>query len=551
ILSAQSRYMLVVVFWVIGNDLFTYRQTKRLFPSVQAGGVLGVILGSAASGPLGRLVTIDNLLVVAGLVLLGGVIVTYGLERQVASVLAERPSGAKRPMELGEGKVGFGEVLPLIRESRFLQLLVVLVVVPNFLMPIFNYQWSVILDRRFVSEDGLLMFYAFFKAINNFLNLGILLFIGRAFTRFGVTAILLFHPANYVILFGALLGSFTLPVGIYGRISSNILRTSANRPAMYMLFNLLPPEHRGRLVTFFQGPVGRMGTLAGAAVLLAGAPFVDPRLFGLVGCLGAGLWLAASWGLSRAYTGALFERLMAGHLDFEALEQMNVRDALDRPTVERLLGALEGDEATASLAAEFLAETADAEVARRMVALVPDRPEAVQLAIVGAVGRMGEVGLAPELEALAGQASPAVAAACVAALGRTDPVGGKAFLARCLAEGPPPVRAQAAAAIYGAGHDDLLEAARGSLRALLSGGPKEQAAALEAIPQTGDGWFVEPLVAFMGEAGPPLKGSAARALGELRDEAVVGSLVALLDDASPEVRRQAALALGAMYAEAV
>lgn len=551
VLSAQSRYMLVVVFWVIGGDLFTLRQKKRLFPPVQAGGVLGVILGSAASGPLSRLVAIDNILLASGIVLLGGVMATYAIERRVATVLAERPPGAERPLEMEKLKGGFGEIFPLIKESRFLQLLLVLVLVPNLLLPIFNYQWSVILDRRFVSEDGLLMFYAFFKAASNIINLVILLFVGRAFSRFGVTTMLFFHPANYFLLFGALALSFTLPVAIFGRISSNIFRTSANQPAIQMLFSFLSPEHRGRLVSFFQGPVGRLGTLTGAAVLLVGAPLIDPRLFGIVGCLGAGLWLAASWGLSRAYTGTLFESLMAGRIDFEALERMNVRDVLDKRTVERLLQALEEDEATATLAAGFLAETADAGVARRMVSLVPGRPEAVQVAILSAVGRMGPVGLGPELEALAGQSSPAVAARCVAALGQTEPVGSKGFLARCLSEGAPPIRAQAAAALCLAGHEDLQDQVRLCLLALLDGGPEEQTASVEAIRQTGDPWFIDPLVAFMDEAGHELKGSAARALGVFRNEEVAGRLVDLLDDASPVVRSQAALALGDLYAEPV
>jgi HEAT repeat protein len=477
--------------------------------------------------------------------------VTYGIERRMATLLAERPSGAKRPMEMEKSKAGFGEIIPLIKESRFLQLLVVLVVVPNFLLPIFNFQWSVILDKRFASEGGLLMFYSIFKAASNGINLVALLFVGRAFTRFGITAILFFHPANYIIIFGALVSSFTLPVGIYGRISSNLLRTSANRPAMYMLFNFLPPEHRGRLVSFFQGPMGRMGTLVGSAVLLLGSPFIDPRLFGLLGCLMAGVWLTASWGLNRVYTGTLFESLMAGHLDRDALEQMDMRDLLDRPTVERLLRALEEDEATAALAAGFLAETADAEVGRRMVAIVPGRTEAVQAAILDAVGEMGPVGLGPEIEALVDRSSPAIAARCVAAIARTESIGAKSLLARCLVEAPPPVRAQAAASIYVAGHEDLKEEARRCLLSLLAGEPHERTVALEAVPQTGDSRFVEPLIEFMDEAGPELKAAAARALGELRDEGAARRIIGLLDDASPAVRRDAALALGAIYAESV
>jgi ATP/ADP translocase/HEAT repeat protein len=544
VLVAQSRYALVVVFWVIGSDLFTFRQTKRLFPPIEAGGVLGVILGSFASGPLGRLLSIDNILVAASLILLGAVAVTYRIEGKIPKVVTDRPRGAQSPKETSKKKAGLSEVLPLIRGSRFLLMLVVLIIVPNFLLPIFNFQWSVILDLRFASEGGLLMFYSIFKGVSNALNLVVLLFIGRAFARFGVTTILFFHPANYALIFGALLGSFTLPVAIYGRISSNILRTSANRPAMYMLFNFIPPEYRGRMVSFLQGTAGRLGTLLGSVLLLVGSPFIDPRLFGLIGCLAALVWLSASWRLSRVYTSTVFDSLMAGNVDFGAMDKMDMGSLLDKPTVERLLQALEEDEASAALAAQLLATKADAEVAARMLALVPERTETVQVAILDAVGEMGPVGLCRELEALAGRLPPVVAARCVATLGQTDSVAGKTFMARCLSQAAPVVRAQAAAAIFQTGNEELMERARVSLLALLDQGMEERTAALDAIPATGDYRFIEPLGVLADEADPHLKATVARSLGRLRQEGGVNILVQLLNDGSPDVRSQAALSLG-------
>jgi HEAT repeat protein/ATP/ADP translocase len=550
ILVAQSRYMLVVVFWVIGGDLFTYRQTKRLFPPIEAGGALGVILGSAASGLLGSIFSIDNVLLAAGVVLFGGVAATFGIERKLATVLTERPSRARRPLELTKEKSGFGDLIPLIRGSRFLQLIILLVIIPNLLLPIFNFQWSVILDRRFGSEGGLMMFYALFKAISNGINLVILLFVGRAYTRFGVTTILFFHPANYLFLFGGLLGSFTLPMAIYGRISTNILRTSCFRPAMYMIFNFLDPRYRGRLVSFLQGTMGRLGTLVGSAILLVGSPFIDPRLFGLVGCLGAGAWVAGTFGLSRVYTKTLFESLVAGHVDLEALEQVPVRDLLDKPTVERLVEALEEDESTATLAAELLAEKPDPEVARRMVSLVPDRPEAVQVAILDAVGKMGPMGIGTELETLAERLEPQVAARSVAALGKADPVRGEGTLARYLTQGVPVVRAQAAAAVYLAGYETLKDRARQTLMGLLGEGTQERTAAVEAMAATGDASFVEPLMSLLDEADSTVREAAVRALGALEDTTSAGRLLELLHDASPSVRRQSVLALGELYAQA-
>ena len=550
VLVAQSRYMLVVVFWVISGDLFTYRQTKRLFPPIEAGGALGVILGSAASGPIGRIASIDNVLLAAAVVLLGAVVATFGIDKKLATVLVERPAGAKRPMELSKDKGGFKDLVPVFKESTFLKFLLIMVLVPNLLLPIFNFQWSVILDQRFASEGGLIMFYSWFKAISNGINLLTLLFIGRAYTRFGITSILFFHPANYFLLFAGLMGSFTLPVAIYGRISTNILRTNCFRPAMYMLFNFLDPKLRGRLVSFLQGTVGRLGTLTGSSILLLTSGFLDPRLFGIVGCIGAGVWLAATRGLSRVYTPTLFESLVAGHVDLEDMEQVPVRDLLDKGTVDRLVDALSEDEHTATLAAELLAEKPDLAVARRMVAHVPERPEAVQAAIIDALGRMGPIGLRPELEALIDRLEPPVASRCVAALALTDPEGSEEPLGRLLEEGESVVRAQAASAVYLAGREALKERARRTIETLLAEGPEERRTAVEAMAQARDAEFIGPLTSLLRDADPSVRARAARALGDLRDEAASDGIMELLSDDSAEVRRQSALALGDMYAHA-
>ncbi len=216
--------------------------------------------------------------------------------------------------------------------------------------------------------------------------------------------------------------------------------------------------------------------------------------------------------------------------------------------MERLVQALEEDESTAALAAEFLAEKPDLELARRMVALLPGRPEAVQVAILDAVGRMGPIGLGPELEELASRLEPGPAARSVAALAMADPAGSEGALARFMAQGPPVVRAQAAAAVYLTGHEELKRQAQQTLMELFAGGARERSAAVEAMAATGDASFVEPLVGLLDEGDPSVKVAAARALGALEDTTSSERLIELLHDASPQVRRQSALALGELYA---
>ena len=62
LLKSQLEVLLALVSWNMANDLFNTRQSKRIFPLLTAGGVVGAILGSFATAPLAKLIRFDNLL---------------------------------------------------------------------------------------------------------------------------------------------------------------------------------------------------------------------------------------------------------------------------------------------------------------------------------------------------------------------------------------------------------------------------------------------------------------------------------------------------------
>ena len=64
ILKAQYEVLLALLFWNLANDLFNTRQSKRLFPLITAGGVLGGVVGSFATPFLAGLISMDNLMIV-------------------------------------------------------------------------------------------------------------------------------------------------------------------------------------------------------------------------------------------------------------------------------------------------------------------------------------------------------------------------------------------------------------------------------------------------------------------------------------------------------
>ena len=64
LLKAQYEALLALVFWNLANDLFNTRQSKRLFPLITAGGVLGAIAGSFGTPWLSKAFSLNNLMLV-------------------------------------------------------------------------------------------------------------------------------------------------------------------------------------------------------------------------------------------------------------------------------------------------------------------------------------------------------------------------------------------------------------------------------------------------------------------------------------------------------
>ncbi len=61
-LKSQYEVLLALLFWNLANDMFNTRQSKRLFPLITAGGVIGQIIGSFATPWIAKVMMLDNLL---------------------------------------------------------------------------------------------------------------------------------------------------------------------------------------------------------------------------------------------------------------------------------------------------------------------------------------------------------------------------------------------------------------------------------------------------------------------------------------------------------
>ena len=231
-------------FWVLCNDVFDIRQSKRLFPTIFAAGLAG--------SHIRQFTYRRSLGVVHGR--------RYS-DRCGVDVwrLHHRRRGVRRPdcrpafvhADVMRDRK-FSITLPShLLTQPFLQALFLLMFILGALEPVLRYELNALANQTFTAEQSLISFVGFIKASGAFLIVAFqLLVAGRILDRAGVPATLNILPIGFMILL-PLLGLF--PNIIIGSFVVATLATFAagfHGPARNSALNLFPPDERGRISAF-------------------------------------------------------------------------------------------------------------------------------------------------------------------------------------------------------------------------------------------------------------------------------------------------------------
>jgi ATP/ADP translocase len=319
VLKTQYEVLLGFLFWNLANDLFNTRQSKRIFPLITAGGIIGGIIGSFGTPLLAKTISINNLMFAYLGTTVVGALALKRMGTLFPSVLLFTQEGKKKKSRasfIGEIK----GVLPLIKESKLAKILILLTLLPNIVIPIINYQFNFAVDQRYATESGMLGFFAYFRGAQNVIALIISLFVGRIYGRFGLPVALLFHPFNYMLAFLGFLFRFDIFSAMYARLSTAVLRTAINTPARAVLFGLFPESYRHVIRTFLRGTVVRVGVLMGSGFVLLSQGFMHPRYLSLVALVFVTAWIGSTFFLKRDYSKILLDLIERDMLDLKALD---------------------------------------------------------------------------------------------------------------------------------------------------------------------------------------------------------------------------------------
>lgn len=322
-LKSQYEVLQALIFWNMANDLFNMRQSKRLFPLITAGGVLGLILSSFGTPFMVKVFSFDNLLYAYLGLCVAGALVVKGMSARYPTLLVgdKKTRKAKKKTPMIEE---FKKIVPLMKESILIKIMILLTLLPNVVVPIMNYQFNYAVNAQFATETGLIQFFSYFRGILNIVSLIILLFVGRIYGKWGLPVALMFHPFNYMLAFMAFLLRFDVFSAMYARMSTNILRTTINVPANAILMGLFPVEYRGIVRPFLRGTVVRLGLFLGSGLILASGAFFHPRYLSLVALPFVIGWVTAPFILKRRYSKILLDLVSRNMIDLKSMGEQDV-----------------------------------------------------------------------------------------------------------------------------------------------------------------------------------------------------------------------------------
>jgi HEAT repeat protein len=416
-------------------------------------------------------------------------------------------------------------------------------VLPNVVGPLFDFQFSVILDESFTSEGGLIQFYGTFRGVMSIVTFVVLMFIGAVYTRVGIPNALLFRPGNFFFVFSLLLFRFDILVGIYGRLSISVLTMTMHNPANNIIINLFPDKVRAKIRPILQ-VAARAGSLVGALILMGLKAFIHASYFSFFGLFFVGVWVFVTLRLKKNYSSFLLETVLEKQVDFKELEEMDLTVLVqDTKTLDRLLEGMQDKQGTvAVLCARILSEARYPKLGEAVLSVLQQKDLDTQIDLLKLLGPEDASRVVPRLVQIAENPPPGLRPHLVRTVGRLAPSENIDFLRRACEIDEKAVQAEAIVGLY---HSGMGPQGYAMLSTWLeSQDPEDLLLGVTTTARTGEVRLESRLFAILeGEENPEIQTKTLEALGILETAHRDERIMAWLNSPNSEVRRAAVSAL--------
>jgi AAA family ATP:ADP antiporter len=324
--TAVFNLFVVSVFWAFLVDVFTNKQSKRLFGFISAGGTLGGIAGSTITTVLVGYLGSTHLLLVSIALLEVAVLSVRRMSRLSEALCVKRGLPQQEKVIGGGTLAGISHAL----RSPYLLQIGLYMILYTVLSTFLYFQQATIVGQTIVDRAARTAFFARVDLLVNLLTLGIQIFLsGRTMKSLGVALTLTILPTLSAIGFLGL-GLFpTIAAIVVVQVSRRASNFAFARPAREVLFTVLPREDRFKAKSFIDTFVYRAGDQIGAwSYALLGA-----FSLGIVGTALVAVPISLGWLLNGLWLGRRQERL-ARSVAPQGVDVSTPPQAAPRPAAE-------------------------------------------------------------------------------------------------------------------------------------------------------------------------------------------------------------------------
>jgi len=329
--------MIVAQFWSFANDIYTTGEGERLFPIIVFGMTVGAVIGAAIStiliGPLGHYAL---MLVAGGLVLAGLVITNYVDRKQRGRTESHLPppqTTAEMPAATGQFRLETGEFKALTEEqvqesgsgkgafalvfkTRYLLLIALMILLTNWVNTLGGYIFNVAIKNAAQAavaagqagglDEGEYMarlIGGFFTGVNLLTVLVQMFVVSRLIKYLGVKTSLLILPIIALLGNGAILMLPVLAVVRIAKTVENATDYSLQNTLKNALWLPTTREQKYKAKQVIDSFFVRVGDVLSSGVVFVGSTYLALSLsgFAVVNVVLAVVWIAVVVAIGREY----------------------------------------------------------------------------------------------------------------------------------------------------------------------------------------------------------------------------------------------------------
>ncbi|MDP8262959.1 MAG: hypothetical protein P9M13_06630 [Candidatus Ancaeobacter aquaticus] len=253
-----------IQFWAMNDTLFSFMDSKRLYPLLAAGGTMGAIAAGFSAKKLVYYLHSENLFFVSiGTLGIGMLIILilkrYETKKEVRQVKKIDPSKIVSDMTDGFRYVAKSRLFGILSIVAFLTYLL------NFCI---DYNYSDLIQKSFETEDQMTVFLGLWTGILNILTIIVqFFFASKIISKLGIGNAAMITPSVFFLGYLGLSFRFSLAAGVFAKVVPAFVRFSIGNPVTNIICYLADEKSRVKVRVFINVFVMSLGMLTSGIIL--------------------------------------------------------------------------------------------------------------------------------------------------------------------------------------------------------------------------------------------------------------------------------------------